>query len=166
MNFQLSEEHEMIREAARSFAQQELLPGVIERDTHEKFPKEQVKMMGELGFMGMYTPEAAGGLGMSRLDASLIGYIGRDALPLFIGERAAVAKTKEAMAVDAFFAEKLGFFAPGGLQRHAHQVFVKGTGLFQVLDHISIMVKAHRQRNVLLGVHRETSFVVQFLLIG
>ena len=53
MNFELSEEHLMIREAARSFAQQELLPGVIERDTHEKFPAEQVKAMGELGFMGM-----------------------------------------------------------------------------------------------------------------
>jgi len=51
MNFQLSEEHEMIRQAARDFAQQELLPGVIERDTHEKFPTEQIKMMGEMGFM-------------------------------------------------------------------------------------------------------------------
>jgi alkylation response protein AidB-like acyl-CoA dehydrogenase len=64
MNFQLSEEHEMIREAARSFAQNELLPGVIERDTKEQFPAEQVKAMGELGFMGMMVSPEYGGGGM------------------------------------------------------------------------------------------------------
>ena len=53
MNFSLSEEHIMIRDAAREFAKSELLPGVIERDTHQTFPKDQVKKMGEMGFMGM-----------------------------------------------------------------------------------------------------------------
>jgi len=53
MNFQLTEEHLSVQKAARDFAQSELLPGVIERDTHQKFPVEQVKKMGELGFMGM-----------------------------------------------------------------------------------------------------------------
>ncbi len=71
MNFQLSEEHEMIREAARGFAQQELLPGVIERDTHEKFPTEQVKMMGELGFMGMMVQPEYGGGGMDTISYSI-----------------------------------------------------------------------------------------------
>ena len=71
MNFQLSEEHEMIREAARSFAQQELLPGVIERDTHEKFPTEQIKMMGELGFMGMMVQPEYGGGGMDTISYAL-----------------------------------------------------------------------------------------------
>ena len=62
MNFELTEEHLMIKEAARNFAQQELLPGVIERDTHEKFPTEQIKAMGELGFLGMMvSPEYSGG---------------------------------------------------------------------------------------------------------
>ena len=53
MNFELSEEHKMIRDAARDFAQNELLPGVIERDENQAFPHEQIKKMGELGFMGM-----------------------------------------------------------------------------------------------------------------
>jgi alkylation response protein AidB-like acyl-CoA dehydrogenase len=53
MDFSLSEEHIMIRDAARNFAQTELLPGVIERDENQKFPAEQVKKMGELGFLDM-----------------------------------------------------------------------------------------------------------------
>jgi alkylation response protein AidB-like acyl-CoA dehydrogenase len=53
MNFQLTEDHLMIKQAARDLAQNELKPGVIERDEHQKFPAEQVKMLGELGFLGM-----------------------------------------------------------------------------------------------------------------
>ena len=64
MNFQLSEEHQAVRAAARDFAQNELLSGVIERDTHQQFPAEQVKKMGELGFMGMMVNERYGGGGM------------------------------------------------------------------------------------------------------
>mgnify|MGYP006169459991 CR=1 FL=1 len=51
MDFNLTEEHLMIQQAARDFAQNELLPGVIERDEKQIFPTEQVKKMGELGFM-------------------------------------------------------------------------------------------------------------------
>ena len=58
MNFQLTEEHLSVQQAARDFAQTELLPGVIERDTHQKFPAEQIKRMGELGFMGMMVDPA------------------------------------------------------------------------------------------------------------
>ena len=64
MHFQLSEEHLMIRKAARDFAQQECLPGVIERDEHQKFPKEQVYKLAELGFMGMMVDPKYGGSGM------------------------------------------------------------------------------------------------------
>ena len=67
MHFQLTEEHEMIRQAARDFAQAELLPGVIERDDEQKFPKEQVRQMGELGFMGMMVSPNFGGSGMDTL---------------------------------------------------------------------------------------------------
>ena len=67
MHFQLTEEHEMIRQAARDFAQAELLPGVIERDDEQKFPKEQVRQMGELGFMGMMVSPNYGGSGMDTL---------------------------------------------------------------------------------------------------
>ena len=64
MNFELSEEHQAVREAAREFAQNELLPGVIDRDTHQQFPVEQVKKMGELGFMGMMVDPKYDGGGM------------------------------------------------------------------------------------------------------
>lgn len=67
MNFELSEEHLMIRQAARDFAQNELLPGVIERDEKQQFPAEQVKKMGELGFMGMMVDPKYGGGGMDTL---------------------------------------------------------------------------------------------------
>ena len=64
MNFQFSEEQLMIQQAARDFAQNELLPGVIERDEHQKFPAEQIKKMGELGFMGIMVDPKYGGAGM------------------------------------------------------------------------------------------------------
>jgi alkylation response protein AidB-like acyl-CoA dehydrogenase len=64
MHFQLSEEHLMIRKAARDFARTECLPGVIERDEHQKFPKEQVEKLADLGFMGMMVDPAYGGAGM------------------------------------------------------------------------------------------------------
>ena len=67
MNFELSEEHKMIRDAARDFAQTELLPGVIERDEAQKFPTEQIKKLGELGFLGMMVDPKYGGAGMDTI---------------------------------------------------------------------------------------------------
>lgn len=67
MNFQLSEEQLAVQKAARDFAQTELLPGVIERDEHQKFPTEQIKMLGELGFMGMMVDPKYGGSGMDAI---------------------------------------------------------------------------------------------------
>lgn len=67
MHIQLTEEHEMIRQAARDFAQTELLPGVIERDEHQKFPAEQIKKLGELGFLGMMVDPKYGGGGMDTI---------------------------------------------------------------------------------------------------
>jgi alkylation response protein AidB-like acyl-CoA dehydrogenase len=64
MDFNLTEEHLMIQQAARDFAQNELLPGVIERDEHSKFPTEQVKMMADLGFLGMMVDPKYGGSGL------------------------------------------------------------------------------------------------------
>ncbi|UXP33115.1 acyl-CoA dehydrogenase [Reichenbachiella agarivorans] len=64
MDFQYTEEQMAVREAAREFAQNELLPGVIDRDEHQKFPAEQIKMMGELGFLGMMVKPEYGGGGM------------------------------------------------------------------------------------------------------
>ncbi len=64
MDFNLTEEQLMIQQAARDFAQNELLPGVIERDEHSKFPAEQVKMMAELGFLGMMVDPKYGGAGL------------------------------------------------------------------------------------------------------
>src|SRR5258705_927385 len=67
MNFELTEEHLTVQKAARDFAQTELLPGVIERDTEQKFPAEQIKKMGELGFMGMMTDPKYNGGGMDSI---------------------------------------------------------------------------------------------------
>jgi alkylation response protein AidB-like acyl-CoA dehydrogenase len=64
MQFQLSEEHLMIQRAARDFAQAECLPGVIDRDEHQRFPKEQVIKLAALGFMGMMVDPKYGGAGM------------------------------------------------------------------------------------------------------
>jgi alkylation response protein AidB-like acyl-CoA dehydrogenase len=72
MLFQLSEEQLMIQQAARDFAQSELKPGVIERDEHQKFPTEQVKKLGELGFLGMMVSEAYEGSGLDALSYVLV----------------------------------------------------------------------------------------------
>jgi len=67
MNFQLTEEQLAVKAAAREFAQTELLPGVIDRDTHQKFPAEQIKKMGALGFMGMMVDPKYNGGGMDTI---------------------------------------------------------------------------------------------------
>ena len=67
MDFNLTEEHKMIQQAARDFAQNELLKGVIERDENQTFPTEQIKKMGELGFMGMMVDPEYGGSGLDTI---------------------------------------------------------------------------------------------------
>lgn len=67
MDFTLSEEQLMIRQAARDFARNELLPGVIERDEEQKFPTAQIKKMGEMGFMGMMVDPKYGGSGLDTI---------------------------------------------------------------------------------------------------
>lgn len=64
MNFQLSEEHLMIQQAARDFAQNECLKGVIERDEKQQFPRELVMKLADLGFLGMMVPQEYGGAGL------------------------------------------------------------------------------------------------------
>ena len=71
MDFNLTEEQLMIQQAARDFAQNELLPGVIERDEHSKFPTEQVKKMAELGFLGMMVDPKYGGSGLDNISYSI-----------------------------------------------------------------------------------------------
>ncbi len=72
MDFNLSEEHLMIRDAAREFAQTELLPGVIERDNKQEFPAELVQKMSDLGFMGIMVDPKYGGSGMDAISYVLI----------------------------------------------------------------------------------------------
>ena len=72
MDFSLSEEHLMIRDAARDFARTELLPGVIERDDKQSFPSDLVRKMGELGFMGIMVDPKYGGSGMDTISYVLI----------------------------------------------------------------------------------------------
>jgi alkylation response protein AidB-like acyl-CoA dehydrogenase len=72
MEFSLSEDQLAFVDSARAFSEGVLAPNAARWDAESHFPKEALRQAGELGFMGMYTPESAGGLGMSRLDASLI----------------------------------------------------------------------------------------------
>ncbi len=72
MDFALSEDQQAYIDSAKAFADKELAPNAARWDAESVFPKEALAKAGELGFMGMYTPESAGGLGMGRLDASLI----------------------------------------------------------------------------------------------
>ncbi|MEN3041159.1 MAG: acyl-CoA dehydrogenase [Bacteroidia bacterium] len=72
MRFAFTAEHEMIRQAARDFAQTELLPGVIERDETQTFPPELVRRMGDLGFMGLMVSPEYGGAGMDTISYVLL----------------------------------------------------------------------------------------------
>jgi alkylation response protein AidB-like acyl-CoA dehydrogenase len=72
MDFSLNEDQKAFAESARAFAEGVLAPNAAKWDEESIFPKDALQQAGELGFMGMYTPEAAGGLGLGRLDASLI----------------------------------------------------------------------------------------------
>lgn len=72
MNFQFTEEQLMIKQAAHDFAETELKPGVIERDEHRKFPAEQVKKLGELGFLGMMVSPQYSGSGMDAISYVLV----------------------------------------------------------------------------------------------
>ena len=71
LDFNLSEEQEAVREAARDFAQTELLPGVIERDTEQKFDKNLLRKMGEMGFLGMMVSPEYGGGGMDTVSYAI-----------------------------------------------------------------------------------------------
>jgi alkylation response protein AidB-like acyl-CoA dehydrogenase len=72
VNFELNDEQQFFVDSARAFSLGELAPHAARWDAEAIFPKDTLKAAGDLGFMGMYTPERAGGLGMTRLDASLI----------------------------------------------------------------------------------------------
>ena len=123
MDFQLSEEHVMIQQAARDFAQNELKPGVIERDEHQKFPAEQVKQMAELGFMGMMVDPAYGGAGLdtisytlvleelSKVDASAAVIVSvNNSLVCFGLEKYGTEKQKQKYLTPLASGEKLGAF--------------------------------------------------------
>ena len=72
MNFDLNDDQFAFRDTARQFAANEFAPHAARWDGNEEFPREAIARAGELGFCGLYTPEAAGGLGLSRLDASIV----------------------------------------------------------------------------------------------
>ncbi len=72
MNFNLNEEQLAFQEAARAFAQGEMAPHAAEWDEKKIFPTDVIAKAGELGFCGMYCPEEAGGMGLSRLDTAII----------------------------------------------------------------------------------------------
>src|SRR6201995_1373420 len=123
MYFEFTEEQKMIRDAARDFAQNELKPGVIERDEHQKFPAGQVKMLGELGFLGMMVSPQYGGSGMdaisyvlameelSKIDASASVVVSvNNSLVCFGLEKYGNEAQKEKYLVPLASGEKIGAF--------------------------------------------------------
>jgi alkylation response protein AidB-like acyl-CoA dehydrogenase len=123
MKIELSEEHLMIRQAARNFAINELKPGVIERDEHQKFPAEQIKKMGELGFMGIMVDPQYGGAGMdtisyvlvmeelSKIDASASVVVSvNNSLVCYGLEKYGTEKQKEKYLKQLASGEKIGAF--------------------------------------------------------
>ncbi len=123
MKIELSEEHLMIRQAARNFAINELKPGVIERDEHQKFPAEQIKKMGELGFMGIMVAPQYGGAGMdtisyvlvmeelSKIDASASVVVSvNNSLVCYGLEKYGTEKQKEKYLKQLASGEKIGAF--------------------------------------------------------
>src|SRR6201987_1129459 len=123
MNFQLSEEQLAVQAAARDFAKTELLPGVIERDEHQKFPAEQIKKLGELGFLGMMVDPKYGGGGMdtvsyvlameeiSKVDASCsVVMIVNNSLVCWGLEHFGIEEQKQKYLVPLAKGEKIGAF--------------------------------------------------------
>jgi len=123
MHFELTEEQQMIRQAARDFAQTELKPGVIERDEHQKFPTEQIKKLGELGFMGLMVPQQYGGSGMdtvsyvlameelSKVDASASVVVSvNNSLVCYGLEKYGTEEQKQKYLVPLAMGEKIGAF--------------------------------------------------------
>jgi alkylation response protein AidB-like acyl-CoA dehydrogenase len=123
MYFELTEEQLMIRQAARDFAQHELKPGVIERDEHQKFPAEQIKLLAELGFLGMMVSPEYGGSGLdaisyvlaleelSKIDASTSVVVSvNNSLVCYGIEKYGTEAQKQKYLVPLAKGEKLGAF--------------------------------------------------------
>ena len=123
MNFKLSEEHEAVRAAAKNFAENECKPGVIERDIHQKVGLNQLKMLGELGFMGMMVNPKYGGSGMdtvsyvlaieeiSKIDASVsVAMSVNNSLVCWGLENFANEEQKQKYLVPLAKGEKIGAF--------------------------------------------------------
>ena len=123
MNFKLSEEHEAVREAAKNFAESECKSGVIERDTHQKVGFDQLKMLGELGFMGMMVDPKYGGSGMdtisyvlaieeiSKIDASIsVAMSVNNSLVCWGLENFASEEQKQKYLIPLAKGEKIGAF--------------------------------------------------------
>ena len=124
MDFSLSETHTMIRETARKFADERIAPGTIDRDEKEEFPREIIRELGALGFMGMMVPEEWGGSGLdttsyvfaleeiSRVDAS-VGVIMsvNNSLVCYGINKDGSQEQKEMYLRDLASGKKLGAFA-------------------------------------------------------
>ncbi len=124
MNFEYTEEHLAVRDAARDFAQNVVLPTVLERDEEQRFGKEEIRQLGELGFMGMMVDPKYGGSGMdtisyviameeiSKVDASIsVAMSVNNSLVCWGIEKYGTEEQKQKYLVPLATGEKLGAFA-------------------------------------------------------
>ena len=72
MNFDLSEQHKLLKQTMREFAEREIAPGARERDESARFPHELVPKMAELGLFGVMVPETYGGAGLDALSFAIV----------------------------------------------------------------------------------------------
>ena len=128
MNLNLTEEQIAVRDAARDFAQNVLKPGVIERDRDQRFPADEVRQLGELGFMGMMVDPKYGGSGMdtvsyvlameeiSKVDASTSVCMSVNNSLVCYGLQALALKPKRKVLAPLAMGEKIGAFCLSNLK--------------------------------------------------
>ena len=138
MNFELTDDQLAFEDTARQFAQQELAPNAAMWDREHHFPVEAIKKAGELGFCGLYASESAGGLGLSRLDSSIIfeqlsmGCTTTD--QLVTGDKlASYCLTEPGAGSDAASLKTKATKADGGYVLNGSKVFISGAGSTDVL---------------------------------
>ena len=189
MDYGLSEEQEAFRQTAREFSQRELAPHAARWDAEQIFPKDVLKKAGEVGFMSLYTPQADGGLGLGRLDSSLVieelargctsttAFMTIHNMALWMIAMFATSKAKDTFAEALISGEKLASYclteATSGsdaaslrslARKHGNAYVLNGTKIFisgaGATDVLVVMARVDSDGSSVPGPNGISSFVV------